>query len=142
MEPKCFCCPDCKHSQIFKIHLQKNHPRVNICIRSPLTKSKNVHLKERKNSYFCQPRTEKQIIQVSNIHSFFFYILPPRMPGLVKLLTIIDWKGSQSSKIILMRVNFPLLLTAGRVISFSNLKDWLQQSIHLKNHICLNRIWH
>ena len=67
-------------------------------IRSPLSKSKNEHLKKRKKpAYFHQPPTEKQLIQVSNIHIF----LPSRMPGLVvKLFTIIDWKCSWLSKII------------------------------------------
>ena len=47
----------------------------------------NIWKKEKKNAFFYQPRTEKQIMQVSNIHIFFFYFLLSRMPGLVKLST-------------------------------------------------------
>ena len=123
VEPKCFCCPDWRRSQIFRNSFGKNDHWLNTNIRSPLTKIEKEHLKDRKkNVYFCQPRTEKLIIQVSNIHIFFSFFLPSRMSGLVKLLIIIDWNWSWSSKIILGRVNFPSFTTTGRGISFSNVK--------------------
>ena len=40
----------------------------NIYIRSQRTKSKKETFERKKNAYFCQLRTEKQIIHVSNIH--------------------------------------------------------------------------
>ena len=102
VEPKCLCCPDCKCSHIFRNLFGKNYPRLNIYIRSQLTKSKNEHLKESKEKMPTSVNHEpkKQIIQVRNIRMFFTYFLSLKMSRLVKLLTIIDWKWSRSSKII------------------------------------------
>ena len=68
-------------------------------------------------------------MQVSSMNIFFYYFLPNRIPGLVELLTVIDRKWSRWSKMIWGRVDFPSLSTAGRVISFSNLKDAGRKSL-------------
>ena len=83
VEPRGLCCLDWRRSQTFRNSFGKKYPLLNINIRSPFTKSKNKHLKEwkKKKVYFCQPRTEKQIIQVSNIYIFVSYFLPPLDPG-------------------------------------------------------------
>ena len=94
--------------------------------------------KKEKNAYFRQPCIQNQIIRVSNIHIFFSYFLPPRMPGLIiRLLTIIDWKWSRSSKMILGRINVSPLTTANQVISFSNLKS-LSLSLSFSLSLSLN----
>ena len=125
VEPKCLCCPDWKHSQIFRNSFGKNYPWVNIYTCSPLTKSKNKHLKEREKKCILLSTTHRKTNYTSNIHIFFSYFLAPRVPGLVvKLLTIIDWKWSCSSKMMWGRVNFPSLSSTGWVSSFSNLKGY------------------
>ena len=44
VEPKCLCCSDWKHSQIFRNSFGKIYPWLNIYICSSLTKSENEHL--------------------------------------------------------------------------------------------------
>ena len=60
VEAKYLCCPDWKRSQIFRNSFGKKYPLLNIYIRSPLTKSKNEHLKERKKRILLSTRNRKR----------------------------------------------------------------------------------
>ena len=116
-----------KMPHIIRNVFRKYHPWLNVYIWM------NIWKKEQK-AYLCQPHTKKTKKNTSYIHIFFSYFLPPRMSELVvKLLIIIDWKWNWLSKIIWEQVNLPSLLTAGRVISFSNLKGWFQVSLCTTN---------
>ena len=119
VEPKCLCWPDWRHSKIFRNLFLKNYHWLNIHIRSPLTKSRNEHFKNKKHSYFYQPCTEKQIIQVIFIFSSFISYYPStRLGGLMSPDRLIFRDNSPSTRDILS--NYWLLLTENEV----NLLKW------------------
>ena len=117
--PKCLCCPDWRYSEIFRNSYGKNYPWLNIYILSPLTKSKNEHLKERKTHTSVNHAPENKLYKLvififSSLISLFlltrvgrymelgnlaqtvssFWANHPLLPELVKLLTISSLDGT------------------------------------------------